>query len=1096
MGESLAVRMRTTMESSPSADPDDPGGGFDMEKFFTALGKLLARVAPGATQFDPAALAALVDSLRRGDASGAFAAAAKVASDAAELIGTLPGVDVSLGHLLSAIRAIESFSSGEAGTLLDSLRRAAAGDESVQPPATVLDGIGLAGAIAGGPAGQAIKGLLSLLSPGVGRIADMVGGVARDTAAARPAMEALAGLAAVHTCAAGLATAARGATAAQPSQEAIAQAAAAAAALVAGGLAARLAAVPAGDDDAVEDAVAEAEEYLAALGAALDAPTHGMLGAEGLLKTFDAAAIAAQLETARQVMTGADLAAVRTASVDLAGRLQPALSVELGPPASSTSTFVSDIERLAAEAADLVSALDLTSIVAPASRAIEKTGELATTLADALDRTVMAVRAAFESVRQVVRAVDIAPLVAELRRLLDPVVQAITTIQGLVGQAQESLRTVADATAAAIDELVGDVQEVVGIATGAFGQVADLVAELDLEALVEELRAGTERVASELRKCQLQPYFDAAVDAIDTTATVVDAIPLDLLPDEQKRKLPELTRPIKEIDFQADVADVLSQQLDEILDAVDEEVLAEVAQAFADVTTFLRDEVDPRGHFEAFESEHLAPLLERLRAFDPEEALRPVADALDRVREVVRSLDVDAALAPIEEVFDDLVERLDGFDPTVLVAAHLGRATAARDRVRELIALDRWTARLDEAAAEVDLLIDGLAPDRLLAAISTFTGALVEVMRGPAGIAVLIARPVFAAVANAQLPRRAESLAAAIRWVRGDDGAAAVRTSLERAAGDLAEAKTTIAALAPPGAALQAGWAQVRGAILGLAVDHPLRAQIEPRLGQPPDTRAASFAAHRPRVVEGLGRATAIVAPLSTSDFSEVLAVSRELRDALRPLARLIDAVLRAIARTGITVAGRSLPDVFDDVVALCSGELPPDALRPLIDAVRAQLDHLFRDLLVEPARHAIAEATRLFDLLDPSILERELGETHALIRAEIDGLRPTSALADLLAAVRSLRTMMLGFDPLGPIRDAVTRFQQAVERLADTLKPSALFADLLSVYEGLLALVSTLDVSQLLRPILDELRGIETQLDEGLDEAAEALKGLQAALP
>jgi hypothetical protein len=58
------------------------------------------------------------------------------------------------------------------------------------------------------------------------------------------------------------------------------------------------------------------------------------------------------------------------------------------------------------------------------------------------------------------------------------------------------------------------------------------------------------------------------------------------------------------------------------------------------------------------------------------------------------------------------------------------------------------------------------------------------------------------------------------------------------------------------------------------------------------------------------------------------------------------------------------------------------------------------------------------------------------------------------------------------------------------------IFAPILDVYDHILKIAGGLDVKKLLQPVLDALRDIEAQLDDGLDRTADALGKLQAALP
>jgi hypothetical protein len=87
-------------------------------------------------------------------------------------------------------------------------------------------------------------------------------------------------------------------------------------------------------------------------------------------------------------------------------------------------------------------------------------------------------------------------------------------------------------------------------------------------------------------------------------------------------------------------------------------------------------------------------------------------------------------------------------------------------------------------------------------------------------------------------------------------------------------------------------------------------------------------------------------------------------------------------------------------------------------------------------------------------------------------------------------------FDPLAPVRAVIDDLTLTINTTFDTLRPSVIFQEVCDIYDTILELAAGLDVRSLLEPILTALEGIAAQLDIGLEETAEALGRLQAALP
>src|SRR5262249_22686739 len=162
---------------------------------------------------------------------------------------------------------------------------------------------------------------------------------------------------------------------------------------------------------------------------------------------------------------------------------------------------------------------------------------------------------------------------------------------------------------------------------------------LGLDHLEQTIQQDMQSVATTLQSAQLQPYFDTAIQALGTAKTVVAAVPVSLLPDDTRQELDQAVQPIKDIDFDTDVRDVLENALDEIMTSLNTDVLDEIDAAFHEVLAFLQG-LDPRGHLQQFEQEDFDPMLERIRAVDPTEVLKPVQDAIDEVKGAVAGIDL------------------------------------------------------------------------------------------------------------------------------------------------------------------------------------------------------------------------------------------------------------------------------------------------------------------------------------------------------------------------------------------------------------------------------------------------------------------------
>ena len=87
--------------------------------------------------------------------------------------------------------------------------------------------------------------------------------------------------------------------------------------------------------------------------------------------------------------------------------------------------------------------------------------------------------------------------------------------------------------------------------------------------------------------------YEVITDAMDTVSSIIEAVPVSLLPDDMEADLRDAVQPVKSIDFDRDVRQILVQKLEEILDKIDADILGEIDRMFKEVIAFLQEH-DPQ----------------------------------------------------------------------------------------------------------------------------------------------------------------------------------------------------------------------------------------------------------------------------------------------------------------------------------------------------------------------------------------------------------------------------------------------------------------------------------------------------------------------
>jgi hypothetical protein len=1099
--------MALSAELRDTFGEDEDGNAFDLEDVLNGVVVVMRRIGPALPgDVNVPAILEMAQSVSSqigsADTSRATAAAGEAGSRAAADIASLPGADVLLRPLVSVIENVESVTQGDSAAMLTSLRDAArGGDEGEQ--AIGLDALsGSLGAVFRGlrsdtPAGAALQQLVNAI-PGGGQIGSTIDTAITGGAGVHELVSLVGGLMSVRTCADDVDLAAsrtRRFLRDGEIREALLRARTLSAR--AGEMADALRAAPADGPGPVADALAERVERLIVAYYGLAEVIGGMAQGEATLVDAGLDALVSELAAAERKLGEHPGHDVRALMIDLQQRAAAVLPAPAGPQPSSLDELWNSADAMVGTFVNFVNNIPVDQISGPVSDAIGQVTSVVTELNRILAQIEGAIRGVFEQARQLVQAIDTQAIAEAIRVFLEPVVAAVTELERVITAAMGAISDAVIEVTNKINDVKNELLSVQTLITGAFSRISQVIDDLDIEDLIEDVRGKVTEAAAALDRFQLSPYFDTAIEVMDTTASVVDAVPIGILPEAEQQKVRDLARPIKEIDFDAEVRTVLRQQLDAILTALDDDVLGEVQNAFDEVATFLR-EIDPETHLTRFEEEQMLPFIEQLRALDPDALLRPVTEAIDGVRTRIATLDIrEEVLGVVERAFDEVLQHFDALNPATLLEPVEQRIDDAREQVISLIGLDQWMEHIDTLAETANDWLDRIdlaaASERLDALHDLWLAETQQASGAVAGGLVAMM------LSGSDSRLRASAYPSVARWIGGDDGAGEIRASIAASRAKLEETRAIVAEfdLAALGSEFASAHRTVSDAVAALPGGNPLALRLAPALAAAaPATLFGAQAQNQARYAEGLDAAIATLRTLESGGFSHVASAATGLRDGLRPLAAIRDQLISHLRRFGIDAVGKDMRQVIREIFNVLRPSRALAPLVPLVTAIRNKLRALLVDGLVTPIRAGVTAVREVFDHLDISPLREGLNALHAQIRTELNAFRPSVILGDLLTAVESLQARLASFDPLAPIRITIQALKTAIDEIALAFRPTVLFAPVLVTYDEIVELVDNLNVSTLLQPVLDELRDLATQLDEGLGRAGESFATLQEALP
>lgn len=794
-----------------------------------------------------------------------------------------------------------------------------------------------------------------------------------------------------------------------------------------------------------------------------------------------------------------DTAALRAFCERTAAQLESRLPASLGL-GQRFDELQGALAGLVVNLGDAVNGISVDAITAPVSGALRDVTGAVRSINAAIDSVESTVLGGLTTVRDLVRGLNLQSVAEAIRTVIAPVAEAIERLDEVLGA---SLTAIQQAMTVAVEAIQTTKAAVVGVGETLkqpFDVIAGALNALDLPSKVQTVQGVIDEVVSALRQLRLDPYFDTAIEVMDTTASVIDAVPLDLLPDDLERDLQNAVKPIKEINFAEDVRIPLRTQLDSILERLDTDVLGQIQAKYLALVEFLQS-IDPREAILKLEAETFDELLSRLNAIDPDALLEPVNNLLSEVKSVVAAIDLrSSVLADVDQVFDEIIAHAQQFNPSQLLQPVTEALNVARQKILALTKIDTWAEHLDAIVAQLESVLNRLDTAAWVPILEQQFANLVLGLRGGAGEGSVLGYLVTAVVGDPHASPAA--MADVMAWLGGRaDGVQQVRARLELGRDRLRATVERVEQLNPGATATAAarGYRRLRDAVRSHQ-GTPLGDALTPLIdASDPQTVLAAPVAYTSRYQQALARELSSLDRLTSAGLSEIDAVTNSLIEALRPLARIKQRVLGLVSEGGIDPFGKAPTDVVAELFAMVNLPGLLRTLEPLIAALKQKVLSLVRDGLVAPVKAVVAELMDFVNQLDLSALTTALDEVFTTVVDEIRSFRPSALLEEPLSAFETLQTNVANYDPLAPVRAVIVEFQAAVNEVAgpaSPLRPSVILKPVLDAYAAILEDAAAIDIQRLLEPVLQEFAVITASLDSNLERSEGAFARLQGALP
>jgi hypothetical protein len=707
------------------------------------------------------------------------------------------------------------------------------------------------------------------------------------------------------------------------------------------------------------------------------------------------------------------------------------------------------------------------------------------------------VRGSYRAIHDALAAVDLAALRATVDQAMAQLEVQLGDLEGLLGRLRPAIREPLDDASAAL----GDVRAaILDPDTGLKGQLDGLlelaVASLEglhLEQAVAQVQATLEPISQRLARIEFAPVVDATIEVIQTASRALRTVLPLLVTDDLRRQLAEATEVLRQVDF-ALLRQELLEGFDEIAAGVDDEALGTVKELYRQMVDVV-GRLDPVPALEAVQREVFDPLLAEAERLDPVALLAPVQAGYEEAVESLRGLQPTEALSFLSKLFDQLIGKLPELSPARLLGPSEQAVAELRASIEGALGLDRLERLLDELLLPLTALLDSLDITRAPGLLAAGFADLRQAVAGfdPAAMVAPITavlRQVFAAT-GASVDRA--GVAVLLREVQergaglgGRLGALSQRLRSTDAELRRLDLRAAVQTLRERHDALQAALEAAGPSGLELAAEvqalDPLArlAPLVPRHQRVADAFAAAAAA--------VGEVTDDLAPT----FGAFGAALEALGGLLAPL-ELLEGRVRALGERLLPAAA---PGGVRDLLLGLLDALDPrqwsTELEALLQVAHAKASALLGDGVVGPLRQTLGSLRDSLGLLDLSGLTGPLEAAYAELEATVRLLDPAPLLTALDATYDRLVATLRRLDPAPFLADLDRLYAQDVVGVLRALTPEALLLpDLRTVVQRIEGVLVEVDVERLFEPVLEHLRRLRRQLDEGLTRVGGAYDGL-----
>lgn len=751
------------------------------------------------------------------------------------------------------------------------------------------------------------------------------------------------------------------------------------------------------------------------------------------------------------------------------------------------------IEAIEEQLSDLQSKIDGFDLTAPLEK-ITATIESGTSKLARIDSffsdTVSDVKTAFDGIESTIRKLPteeieatISKVTSPLSTFIDTINEAITSVNTQLKEAIALLLQKVSQGEESIDTLTEEINNI-------FSGIKATIDSLGLDTLISKISGEVTDFSQTLNKLDVKPFFDSATDLIDSASSTLDAVPIELLPSSLKDKIKKACTPIINTvnsDVEPELQGLFFVDDKFIVRIPIDDGLEELQKNF-EVVQSLLNKVNP-SHLTTTIDTFFKEVQSSITSLIDKIELKAIKDLFSDLKKTVTSINPQAELEPLYSKFDTLLSLIDDYSPDKIIAPYNAKITDARDLIIEKTKIKEWESFIDTHIDPLKEKINSFDLTQYKEPVSEIVDSIKTRFPGNINFFKIFGN-LLSLTATKEFPINAEKLQLIYKWFINRNAEESLRAITENLFTTISTTKESISDFDIRTITKNSiQYVERYKALLpDEQVDEPLFITQIRTL----DIRSPfeQLEANKNRFLTLLTNAEKAAKKLHQTGMSQITVSINLFKDALSPLQSFQELYSKLFAMLGIKDLSGGISSILQRVFETVSVERLFAIVTPLFNSIKSKAI-AFIETLITPIKEAIQTVLQITENITLEPLIKEIDDVVQAFKTTLTQLHPKVILASIIKTLEDALKVIENFAPIQEIEILIAEVKTSIDTLFLKMSAEKIFEIPIVTFHELKEIVTTIDLPNILSPILDKIDLLAQQTTEGIGDTVDSLANL-----